>query len=121
MCFSCIPKEAAAEIIGQFGGVQDLLSAMRAFPNSKAIASNCCGALWSLAVSGMARLRVVSKSLISGENDRAGGIHASSPGRVSRILRTSSERSEYFARSVILHRNLRHFFLCTNLTLSVFE
>ena len=79
MCFSCIPKEAAAEIIGQFGGVQDLLSAMRAFPNSKAIASNCCGALWSLAVSGMARLRVVSKSLISGENDRAGGIHASSP------------------------------------------
>lgn len=119
MCFSCIPKEAAAEIIGQFGGVQDLLSAMRAFPNSKAIASNCCGALWSLAVSGMARLRVVSKSLISGENDRAGGIHASS--RVSRILRTSSERSEYFARSVILHRNLRNSFLCTNLTLCVFE
>ena len=45
--------EAAGEIIGRFGGVQDLLSALRAFPDNKAIASNCCGALWSLAVSGM--------------------------------------------------------------------
>lgn len=52
--------EAAAEIIGQFGGVQDLLSAMRAFPNSKAIASNCCGALWSLAVS-EANCKIVSE------------------------------------------------------------
>lgn len=73
MCFSCIPKEAAAEIIGQFGGVQDLLSAMRAFPNNKAIASNCCGALWSLAVSGMARLREISnfsEKWESGQNKR---------------------------------------------------
>ena len=45
--------EAAGEIIGQYGGVQDLLSALRAFPDNKSIASNCCGALWSLAVSGM--------------------------------------------------------------------
>ena len=101
MCFSCIPKEAAAEIIGQFGGVQDLLSAMRAFPNSKAIASNCCGALWSLAVSGMARLRVVS-NFWGKFTERAEYTQAP---LVSRILRTSSERREYFARSVILHRN----------------
>ena len=44
--------EAAGEIIGRYGGVQDLLSALRAFPDNKDIASNCCGALWSLAVSG---------------------------------------------------------------------
>ena len=46
-------SEAAGEIIGRYGGVQDLLSALRAFPDNKAIASHCCGALWSLAVSGM--------------------------------------------------------------------
>ena len=45
--------EAAGDIIGRFGGVQDLLAALRAFPDNKAIASNCCGALWSLAVCGM--------------------------------------------------------------------
>ena len=45
--------EAAGEIIGRYGGVQDLLSALRAFPDNKDIASNCCGALWSLAVNGI--------------------------------------------------------------------
>ena len=30
-----------------------MLSALRAFPDNKDIASNCCGALWSLAVSGI--------------------------------------------------------------------
>jgi len=48
--------EAAGEIIGRYGGVQDLLSALRAFPDNKNIASNCCGALWSLAVSGILSL-----------------------------------------------------------------
>lgn len=50
---SLLDLEAAGEIIGRFGGVQDLLSALRAFPDNKDIASNCCGALWSLAVSGI--------------------------------------------------------------------
>lgn len=56
MCFAFFyvtDLEAAGEIIGRYGGVQDLLSALRAFPDNKDIASNCCGALWSLAVSGM--------------------------------------------------------------------
>ena len=37
-------------MIGKLGGVQDILSAVRAFPNSSEIAGNCCGALWSLSV-----------------------------------------------------------------------
>ena len=47
-----ILPEAAAEVIGRQGGVQDVLAALRAFPNNSEIASNCCGALWSLAVNG---------------------------------------------------------------------
>lgn len=49
--FLCFP-EAAAEVIGRLGGVQDVLASMRAFPDNVEIASNCCAALWSLAVNG---------------------------------------------------------------------
>jgi len=49
----CNVPEAAAEVIGRLGGVQDVLASMRAFPDNAEIASNCCGALWSLAVNGM--------------------------------------------------------------------
>ena len=45
--------ENAAAVIGETGGVQDILSALRAFPNSPVIATNCCTAVWSLCASGM--------------------------------------------------------------------
>lgn len=48
---ACIIEKAAARI-GQDGGVQDVLAALRAFPNNGGIVTNCCGALWSLAVTG---------------------------------------------------------------------
>ncbi|XP_065198183.1 serine/threonine kinase-like domain-containing protein STKLD1 isoform X1 [Sycon ciliatum] len=43
--------ENAAAVIGETGGVQDILSALRAFPNSPVIATNCCTAVWSLCAS----------------------------------------------------------------------
>ena len=45
-------KETAAEVIGRLGGVQDVLSALRAFSDNADIASNCCNALWGLSVNG---------------------------------------------------------------------
>ena len=45
-------SESAADRIGEDGGVQDILAALRAFPNNGGIVTNCCGALWSLAVNG---------------------------------------------------------------------
>ena len=49
---NCI-LESAACVIGKLGGVQDVLAALRSFPNNEEIATNCLGALWSLAVDGM--------------------------------------------------------------------
>ena len=45
--------ECAAQEIGKLGGVQDVLAALRAFPSNVEIATNCCGALWSLAIDGL--------------------------------------------------------------------
>ena len=45
--------EPAAIRIGKAGGVQDILSALRAFSDNAGLATTCCGALWSLCVAGM--------------------------------------------------------------------
>lgn len=45
--------EGAAKEIGRLGGVQDTLAAFRAFPTNVEIATNCCSALWSLAIDGI--------------------------------------------------------------------
>ena len=63
-----ILPEAAAEVIGRQGGVQDVLAALRAFPNNSEIASNCCGALWSLAVNG--------EFVCQGQSPGRGGVNA---------------------------------------------
>ena len=47
--------ESAAEILGEVGGVQDILAAMRSFPNNLEVVSNGCTALWSLSVIGQSR------------------------------------------------------------------
>lgn len=52
--------EDAAEIIGVEGGIQDILAAMRAFPKELELVSNCCIALWSLSVVGMATLVIIT-------------------------------------------------------------
>ena len=44
--------ESAAEILGEVGGVQDILAAMRSFPANLEVVSNGCTALWSLSVIG---------------------------------------------------------------------
>jgi len=49
LCFA----EHAADIIGQLGGVQDILSTMRQFTSHADICADCCGAIWSLAVNGL--------------------------------------------------------------------
>ena len=45
-------SESAAEILGEVGGIQDILAAMRSFPSNLEVVSNCCTALWSLSVIG---------------------------------------------------------------------
>lgn len=50
--FWYLPLESAAELIGKSGGVQDVLAALRLFPNDVELATSACGALWSLAVNG---------------------------------------------------------------------
>ena len=44
--------ESAAELIGRSGGVQDVLAALRLFPNDAELATSACGAVWSLTVNG---------------------------------------------------------------------
>ena len=39
-------------MIGKLGGVQDVLAALRLFPNDAELATSVCGAIWSLAVNG---------------------------------------------------------------------
>ena len=50
-CF-CLTVEGAAEVIGSAGGLQDLLAAMRTFPENPELCTTCCNALWSLTVNG---------------------------------------------------------------------
>lgn len=38
--------EGAARVLGRVGGIQDLLMAMRSFPNNLAIVASCCAAFW---------------------------------------------------------------------------
>jgi len=42
--------ETACELIGKFGGIQDILGALRAFHSDVQICAACCSALWSLTV-----------------------------------------------------------------------
>jgi len=44
--------ESAAGVLGQVGGIQDVLATLRSFPASSEIASNCIAALWNLSVIG---------------------------------------------------------------------
>jgi hypothetical protein len=44
--------ESAAELIGKSGGVQDVLAALRLFPDDVDLVTSACGAIWSLAVNG---------------------------------------------------------------------
>ena len=48
-------SESAAEILGEVGGIQDILAAMRSFPSNLEVVSNCCTALWSLSVIGQSK------------------------------------------------------------------
>lgn len=50
--FHVVLTESAAELIGKSGGVQDVLAALRLFPNDVDLATSACGAIWSLAVNG---------------------------------------------------------------------
>ena len=45
-------SESAGVLIGKSGGVQDVLAALRLFPNDADLATSACGAVWSLAVNG---------------------------------------------------------------------
>ena len=47
-----IHTEGAASCLGQEGGIQDILAAMRLFATNLEIVSYCCTALWSLSVIG---------------------------------------------------------------------
>eukprot|EP00731_Ephydatia_muelleri_P023863 Em0016g134a len=42
--------EHTAGLIGEIGGIQDILATMRTFPNEEDIVTSCCSALWSLSV-----------------------------------------------------------------------
>ena len=44
--------ENASALIGDLGGVQDVLTAMRTFPDNAELCSTGCNALWSLLVNG---------------------------------------------------------------------
>ncbi len=44
--------EGAAEAIGKSGGLQDILAAMRTFPDNVELCATCCNAIWSLSVGG---------------------------------------------------------------------
>ncbi len=44
--------EEAAGVIGNRGGIQDILAAMRSFPNDADVCANCCAALSCLTISG---------------------------------------------------------------------
>ena len=45
--------EGASTQIGELGGVQDVLTALRTFPDNAQLCAICCNALWSLTVVGM--------------------------------------------------------------------
>ena len=45
-------SENASEIIGLNGSLQDVLTAMRSFPENVVVITACCNALWSLTVNG---------------------------------------------------------------------
>ena len=44
--------ESASEMIGLEEGLQDILTAMKSFPESVELSTVCCNALWSLTVNG---------------------------------------------------------------------
>jgi hypothetical protein len=54
--------ESAAELIGKSGGVQDVLAALRLFPNDADLATSACGAVWSLAVNGKCTMLCMGRS-----------------------------------------------------------
>lgn len=47
-----IITEGAAEVIGLYGGVEHIITALKTHPNNPELCSTCCHALWSLAVVG---------------------------------------------------------------------
>ncbi len=51
--------EGAAEAIGKSGGLQDILAAMRTFPDNVELCATCCNAIWSLTVGGGQQYSVV--------------------------------------------------------------
>ena len=57
-------SESAAELIGKSGGVQDVLAALRLFPDDADLATSVCGAVWSLAVNGRHALTSTSKIVL---------------------------------------------------------
>lgn len=50
--FYFVLTENAAGLIGDLGGVQDILSTMRAFPEDPEVSGNCCSALSCLTING---------------------------------------------------------------------
>ena len=50
--FGILFSENASEIIGLNGSLQDVLTAMRSFPENVVVITTCCNALWSLTVNG---------------------------------------------------------------------
>ena len=48
-------------MIGQRGGIQDVLAAMRSFPNDPEVCANCCAALSCLTINGRFLLPVTGR------------------------------------------------------------
>jgi len=51
--FILLCTEGAASVIGLYGGVEHVITALKTHPNNPELCATCCHALWSLAVVGL--------------------------------------------------------------------